>query len=252
MHCLLKSFSHYIDQLLHPATFTDVCINGIQVEGKPKISSIATSVSATLNSIRKAKQLKVDALVVHHGLFIKGKELVIQDSMRDKLKILLEEGITLLAYHLPLDAHPELGNNWPAAKILGFFDPEPFGASMGKYIGVRARCEPTTAVQMKKKLERFYGRKAESACFGPKAIERVAIVSGSGYKLLLDAVHEEVDCFITGTADEPVWHQAREEKIHFFALGHAATEKLGVQLLGNHLAEQFGIKHTFIDDDNPF
>lgn len=252
MHCLLKSFSHYIDQLLSVSSFADGCINGIQVEGKSSIAHVATSVSATLKSIQKAKRIGADVLIVHHGLFLKGKDLVIQDSMREKLKILLEENITLLTYHLPLDAHMELGNNWPAAKLLDFFDLEPFGLFGGKYIGVKGRCAPTTAALLKKKLEHFYGRKADVALFGPKNIETFALVSGSGHKLLMDAVHDEVDCLITGTSDEPVWFQAREEKIHFYALGHSATEKLGVQLLGEHLAEEFELKHTFIDDDNQF
>lgn len=252
MHCQLKTISHYIDELLNPASFQDVCINGIQIEGKKNVRHIATSVSATLQSIQKAKRLKADILLVHHGLFLKGKDLTLQDCLKEKLKILLNADMSLLAYHLPLDAHVELGNNWPAAKMLGFFELEPFGYFSGVPIGVKARCEPMSQITLKNRLRAFYGRHVETALFGAKTIQTVAIVSGSGHKLLLDAAHQGIDCLITGTVDEPVWYTAREEKINFMACGHSATEKLGVQLLGEHLADKFDLTHTFIDDNNPF
>lgn len=248
----LKTFSQYIDSILQPASFQDVCINGIQVEGKKKIRHLAVAVTASLYTIKKAKTIKADCLLVHHGLFLKGKDSVIQGSLKDMLAVLLASDISLLAYHLPLDAHQELGNNWPAAKMLGLNDLEPFGLFQGMKIGVKGTCAPTTQEQFKKKLEKFYGHPAACVFGGPKTIRSCALISGGAHKSISEAVLDEVDCFVTGTSDEPIWHIAQQDKINFYALGHAATETIGVRLLGQHLAEQFDLKVSYIHENNPF
>jgi len=248
----LKSLLGYIDEILKPQSFADVCVNGLQVEGKKSIKHIATSVSATLESIQRAKKVSADLLLVHHGLFLKGKDIVIHESLKAKLQLLFTANMGLLAYHIPLDAHRELGNNWAAAKLLGFSDLEPFGEYFGMRIAVQGRCKPMPRKKFCKMLETFYGRRADVVNGGPADISSFALCSGAGHKLIYEAKQAGVDCLITGTVDEPVWHMAKEEKINFFALGHAATEKIGVQLLGEHLAEEFSLRHTFIDDDNPF
>ncbi|MCE5294670.1 MAG: Nif3-like dinuclear metal center hexameric protein [Chlamydiales bacterium] len=248
----LKTFSQYIDSILLPDAFQDVCINGVQVEGKKKIKHLAVAVTASLYTIKKAKSIKADALLVHHGLFIKGRDTTITGSLKEMLSILLSSDISLLGYHLPLDAHQELGNNWPAAKMLGWTDLEPFGKFHGMHIGVKGSCEPITQEHLKKKLEKFYGHTAMTVFGGPKTIRTCALISGGAHKSIVDAVNEEVDCFITGTNDEPIWHIAQQDKINFFSLGHAATETIGVQLLGQHLAEQFDLKVTYIQENNPF
>lgn len=252
MPCQLKTFSQYLAEVLQPERFQDVCINGLQVEGRQSVRSIATSVTASLQSIKRAVRLGVDTLIVHHGLFLKNKEVTITNALKEKLSLLLEHKINLIAYHLPLDAHQELGNNWGAAKFLGWSDLEPFAAHFGVMIGVKGSVEPLPREKFKKKIEEFYGHPAIAALGGPKIIKRCALVSGGAHKLIDDAVKADVDCFITGSFDEPVWHTAFEEKINFMALGHAATERIGVQLLGMHLADHFSLAHTFINDNNPF
>ncbi|MBS0634612.1 MAG: Nif3-like dinuclear metal center hexameric protein [Verrucomicrobia bacterium] len=248
----LKTFSHYIDTILHTSAFQDVCINGMQVEGKKKIQHLAVAVTASLHAIKRAKAIKADALLVHHGLFLKGKDVVIQNSLKEMLALLLGSDISLFAYHLPLDAHQELGNNWPAAKMLGWTDLEPFGYYQGMPIGVKGTCPPTSQEKFKKTLEKFYHREAISVLAGPKTIRSCALISGGAHKSLQEAVQNEVDCFITGTTDEPVWHIAHQDKINFFALGHAATETVGVQLLGQHLADHFDLRLSYIHENNPF
>ncbi len=252
MTCQIRNFSYYLDQLLEPERFQDRCLNGLQVEGKSRISHIATGVTASLQNIKRAARLGADALIVHHGLFLKGSDVRVTGSLQQKLAILLEAGINLFAYHLPLDAHQQLGNNWPCAKALGWSDLAPFGMFNGTPFGVQGTCPPTERETFKKQLERFYNHPAHCAFGGPKVIKSAALVSGGAYKCLEEAVKVGVDCFITGTYDEPVWHQAFEEKINFIALGHAATERIGVRLLGEHLADQFAIRHTNLPDDNPF
>lgn len=252
MPCQLKTFSHYIDSLLQPHLFQDVCINGIQVQGKKTIRHLATCVTASLNSIRKAVEIGADCLLVHHGLFLKGKDVVISSSLKNMLSLLLAYDITLIAYHLPLDAHKELGNNWGAAKLLGWTELEPFGRYHGMHIGVKGVVPATPRQAFQKELEQFYGQKAQSVLSGPKVIRSAALISGGAHKSITEAVEHEVDCYVTGTTDEPVWHIAHQDKINFFALGHYATEMVGVQLLGNHLAEEFTLQHTFIRELNPF
>lgn len=252
MPCLLTSLVRYIDDLLLPKNFSDGCVNGIQVQGKKHVAHIATSVTASEAVIRKAASLNADCLLVHHGLFLKGKDVIVAGSLKPKLAFLLAGDMSLLGYHLPLDAHHELGNNWPAAKALGISELEPFGTHQGMMIGVKGVMKPTPREEFKKKLEKFYGRKADSALGGKKIIRTCGIISGGAHKWIHEAIQDELDCFVTGTSDEPIWHAAFEDKINFFALGHSATERLGVQLLGGHLAEQFDLIHTNIIDNNPF
>ncbi len=248
----LKTFSQYIDSILQPSLFQDVAINGIQVHGKSTIRHLAVAVTASLEVIKRAKTIKADCLLVHHGLFLKGKDMVIQGGIKEMLSILLGHDISLLAYHLPLDAHHELGNNWAAAKFLGWQDLEPFGSFMNMKVGVKGTCKPTSRETFMKQLEKFYGHSAAYVFGGPKVIKSCALISGGAHKAIQEAVAEEVDCFITGTTDEPIYHIAHQDKINFFALGHSATETIGVRMLGQHLAEQFGLKVTYIHENNPF
>ena len=253
MDCNLKNFTSYLHELLQVDTFkSDKALNGIQVEGKEKISSIATAVSSSLHVIKKAVELKSDLLLVHHGLLWKGTELAIEGTVKEKLKLLLQNDMSLFGYHLPLDAHTEFGNNWAAAKALGWTHLEPFGTSDYPAIGVKASFSACTRREFQKTLEKFYGQKAHEAPGGKDVVSSCVIVSGAAHKLIYDAVKSGVDCFVTGSFDEPIWHAAFEEHINFFAFGHAATEKIGVKLIGAHLEEKFHVKHTFIDEINPF
>lgn len=252
MACDLKTFTRYIHELLKVDRFQDVLVNGLQVEGKKKIVSIATAVTSSLYVIKQAHELKADALICHHGLFLHGKDSLVLGTMKEKLRLLLEEGISLLTYHLPLDAHEEVGNNWAVAKSLGWHNTQPFGIHTGVSIGVKANFAPIERQKLEKLLKKFYNSDARSVLGGKEVVSSCGIISGGAHKFIVDAIDAELDCFVTGTADEPTWHQAQEGKINFFAFGHAATEKIGVQLLGNHLSKHFGVKHHFIDENNPF
>lgn len=251
MITLLK-LCRYLDQLFSVQGVVDSCPNGLQCEGKREITHIATAVSASLATIEAAVKAKADALIVHHGLFWKNDSPVIEGTKRSKLKVLLDNDISLFAYHLPLDLHREIGNNWKAARDLGWSDCQPFGFFGGVPIGVKGRIANTDRAAFQETLQRYYSHAATTAYGGPQTIETVALISGGAYKSLSDAAKEGVDAFITGSFDEPVWHTAFEENINFYALGHSATERVGPIALAECLQQKLAVPCTFIDVDNPF
>ena len=247
----LSELSRYLNQLFPSKDLVDYCPNGLQIEGKKCIKKIGTAVSASLFTLEQAVEQELDALIVHHGLFWQKDSYVIQGSKKQKIALLLEQDISLFAYHLPLDLHAELGNNWKAAKDLKMFDLEPFGS--GKFpIGVKGKVKPISCEDFKHQLEHYYEHPAHCALGGNPIIETVAIVSGGAHRMITEAAQEGVDAFITGSFDEPVWHQAFEEKINFFALGHSATERVGPLALAYHLEQVFHVPCSFIDITNPF
>lgn len=242
----------YLDDLLFSNDFQDVSLNGLQVFGKEHITSCAFAVTASLNVIEKAKELGVDALLVHHGILLKGKDMRVVGTMQKKMKTLLTHGISLFGYHLPLDACQNYGNNWPCAKMLGFEDLVPFGKYQNGFLGVAGSFKPCHVSELEQKLKKHYGTEPKVVFGGKETVSSCAILSGRGHNWIDEAVERGVDCFVTGTSDEPIWHIAHEEKINFFSFGHAATEKIGVRLLQEHLQQSFSIKTHFIDEDNPF
>lgn len=248
----LHTLCSYIDEHLQSAAFSDYGVNGLQVQGRSNIKSIGTAVSANLETIKSACGSGVEALIVHHGLFWSGDNPVIAGSKREKLQLLLKHDVSLLAYHLPLDAHQQLGNNWKAAQDLGWTGLEPFGMFKGIPIGVKGHISPTTRTKFQKQLEHYYNHPAACAFGGKETVKTVALISGGAYKSLSEAAAAGIDCFITGNFDEPAWNQAFEEKINFYALGHTATERIGPKALGEHLQQHFGIQHHFLDTANPF
>jgi dinuclear metal center YbgI/SA1388 family protein len=251
MGCDLKTFSQYLQKLLDIDSYEDVFINGLQIEGKEKIAKIVTAVTASKEVIRKACAIKADALLVHHGLIFKGKDLLIQGPAKQKIELLLQHNMSLYTYHIPLDAHKTLGNNWAVARAMKWKQMQPFGPP-GRLIGVQGLFSAVSRQAFLHRFEQFYQHEGTVVFGGKKTVSSCAIVSGSGHKLIHDAIRAGVDCFITGTVDEPIWHIAREEKINFYAFGHAATEKIGIRLLGEHLKKKFHLEHTFIDEPNPF
>lgn len=248
----LQELCLYLNELLQIQGLTDYCKNGLQVEGSAKISKIATAVSANLETIERAVELNAQSLIVHHGLFWNGEAPEITGVKKKKLVSLLKNDISLIAYHLPLDAHTEFGNNWKAAKDMGWADLKPFGKLNGIPIGVMGKVGAETKQSFQEKLEKYYGQKAHVALFGNEKIKTASLISGGAYKSIHDAIKENVDCFITGNFDEPVWNVAQEEKMNFYALGHTATERIGPKALGEHLQAKFGIEVLFIDTKNPF
>jgi len=245
----------YLTRLFNVALFPDFCENGCQVEGVEEIHSIAVAVSASLKVIEAAAAAQVQALLVHHGLFWNRDSYSVVGVKQAKLKLLLTHGISLFAYHLPLDAHREYGNNWKAAQDLGWKELEPFGAGENKKaekIGVKGRFSPMPFALFREQLEQYYAHPSYVAAGGQERVQSAALVSGGAHKWLIEAAGEKVDCFVTGSFDEPIWHQAFEEKINFLALGHAATEEVGPKALGEHLQKKFNLSCRFIREENPF
>lgn len=248
----LEELRLYLDQLFPSNGLTDYGPNGLQVEGKSEVAKIATAVSASLATIEAAVEEGVDVLIVHHGLFWQRDSYIIQGTKRKKLQLLLEHGLSLFAYHLPLDMHPEIGNNWRAAKEMGWHDLQPFGYVERVAIGVKGRINPCSREAFKKQLEAFYQHPATYAWGGPEQIQTVALVSGGAYKTIIEAAQEGIDAYITGSFDEPVWHQALEERVNFYALGHSATERVGPIAMAKYLQQALHVPCSFIDIENPF
>lgn len=248
----LRELQLYLDGCLPDLPGVDGAPNGLQVEGKKSISKIGTAVSANLATLQMAVQSGVDALIVHHGLFWFKDSFVVQGGKREKLALLLQAGISLFAYHLPLDLHPEWGNNWRAAREMGWRELEPFYSLSGHCIGVKGVVEASSPQTMQAKLEKYYQHPATVALGGKETIQRVGLISGGAHKAITQAAEEGLDAFITGNFDEPAWSTAFEEEIHFFALGHSATERVGPRSLALHLQEKYRIPCEFLDAPNPF
>jgi dinuclear metal center YbgI/SA1388 family protein len=247
----LKELIQYF-QILFPEHIPDASINGLQIEGSPSIKKIGTAVSANKATIEAAIKHQVDALIVHHGLFWNKDCPKICGTKREKIALLLENHISLFAYHLPLDIHPIVGNNWKTAKDLQWGDCEPFGFIDCRAIGVKGKIPPCSPQMFKASLEKYYGHDATCAFGGPNFIQKVALISGGAHKFISEAAKEGVDAFVTGSFDEPTWFQAQEEKIHFFACGHSATERVGPLALVTDLEKNLKIPCVFLDIYNPF
>ena len=249
----LNELNTYLNTLLNPTTIKDYCLNGIQFEGKSKIKKIATAVSANLETIKIASQLDIDALITHHGLFWNKDSHEIRGVKKEKLSLLMQKDISLLAYHLPLDMHMQVGNNWKAALDLKWKDLKPFGFDNGCFIGVMGSFDAIPIDEFQNQIETYYSHKAHAALGGKEIVTTAAIISGGSYRFMSEAIAENLDCFIAGNFDEPAWSQAHEEKINFFAMGHSATERVGPIALKESLQKQFpDVETTFIDVYNPF
>jgi dinuclear metal center YbgI/SA1388 family protein len=232
--------------------FKDASPNGLQVEGKKEVSKAATAVTASLNIIEKAVEKGIELLIVHHGLFWRGDSYVLTGVKKEKIAQLVKHGMSLAAYHLPMDAHREVGNNWKAAVDMGWSDLEPFGKYEGVYIGVKGKFPKRSRLAFAQELEAYYGQKGAFAWGGAEEVHSAALVSGGAYKQIYEAAHDKVDCFITGHHDEPAWHAAHEEKINFISMGHAATEKVGPRALAQMLKQTYNLDAAFLDEINPF
>lgn len=248
----LQALSSHLNSLLRAEEFSDHCPNGLQVEGRASIELIATAVSASLETIKEAVQQNVDALVVHHGMFWKGDQYPVCGVKKEKLQLLLNSDISLLAYHLPLDAHRIYGNNWKVANDLGWQHLRPCAFIDAEPIGVYGEFKPMPREKFAELLVDYYGHEAKIAAGGNPTVKSACLVSGGAYKMISEAVKMQADCFITGNFDEPAWHDAHELHINFYAMGHSATERVGPIALKQHLEDHFKIKCRFIDLVNPF
>lgn len=223
-----------------------------KLRGKKEIKKMATAVSANWATFQRAAEIGVDALIVHHGLFWDRDPYPIVRGKKAKIELLLKHQINLFAYHLPLDAHREVGNNWQAARDLGWVELEPFGEYLGTLIGVKGKFAPQPIEKCVANIENYYEHHATVALGGKPTVASGALISGGAYKELAYAVTTGVDCYITGNFDEPAWSMAHEGKVHFLALGHSATERVGPKALAAYLEQRFGLPCPFIDITNPF
>ena len=245
----------YLNQLLQPERFDDYCPNGLQVEGSQGIQRLITGVTASEALLHAAIEHKADAILVHHGYFWKRQSPCVVGMQRQRLALLLQHNINLLAYHLPLDAHPIYGNNAQLAKRLSIevqgrhpdnaHDALLWHGTLDTPLSA-AQCIERLQIALEHPVQHLpSGRGSEHL------IQSIGWCSGAGQFLIEKAAQLGLDAYITGEASEATFHVSQELGIHGLIAGHHATERYGVQALGAHLAEHFGLEHTFVDIDNP-
>jgi dinuclear metal center YbgI/SA1388 family protein len=237
-----------LDALLTPERFEDYGPNGLQVPGTRDVQTVATGVTASVHLFAQAAAEGAELVLVHHGLFWRGMPQHVDRALYRRLELLFRHDMALAAYHLPLDAHMEYGNNALLARGLGLLEIERFAdlGAAGRFGGDGIPAEELVA-----RVREVTDRGPLHFAFGPERIRSLAIVSGGGSDYVLQAAAEGYDAFLTGEPAERVMAQAREERIHFLAAGHYATETFGVRAVGELLAERLGIRHVFLDDPNP-
>lgn len=237
----------YADELLDVRSFPDYGPMGMQVVGAEEVTKVVCGVSASLELFERAAAAGAQLVLVHHGLLWESEPRTIDARMKRRLKTLFDADLTLAAYHLALDAHPEIGNNVLLARELGVEVERPF-AEIG--VGGSLR-EPATAEELAARVRERLGREPLVFPYGPEPVLRVAIVSGGAASRLPAAAAEGYDLYLTGEPSEPAMMTARELGVHFVAAGHYATERLGVQALASRIAERFHLEWEFVELPNP-
>jgi dinuclear metal center YbgI/SA1388 family protein len=247
----LATLVAYLDQYLD-SRGRDYGPNGLQVEGRDEIRKIVTGVSACQELFVRAREAGADAVLVHHGLFWDGMPRTLTGFQYRRVAELVRGEMSLIAYHLPLDRHPEIGNNAIAGRDIGLVDLEPFGDHDGLPVGFKGRFpQPLPAAELVERCRRIYHHEPFAFLEGPDPVSTLGIISGGAQQDVYTAIQEGLDAFITGEVSEWVMNVTREAKIHYLAAGHYATERLGIRALGEHLRERFGIEAEFIDVPNP-
>jgi dinuclear metal center YbgI/SA1388 family protein len=249
----LAELIDHLDQLLDPAAFADYGPNGLQVPGREEVLTVATGVSANAELFERAAAAGADLVLTHHGLFWDGAPRALDRPARRRLEVLFGADMSLAAYHLPLDAHLEVGNNALIAAGLGCGSWEPFGRHRGTTIGVVGRF-PGDGIETDELVSRVRAlTDREPLVFphGPARVSTIGVVSGAGAGHISESIEAGHDAFLTGEPAERVMSQALEAAITFVAAGHYATETFGVQALGERLATRFGVRHVFVDVPNP-
>ncbi len=240
----------FLNTYLDSAEIPDASHNGLQVEGRAKVRKIVFGVSAGLELFKRAKAAGADMIVVHHGL-LWGKEQPLTGIFGRRVAFLLQNQISLLGYHLPLDKHPLIGHNALLMKTLGAQQIRPFAEYHGQTIGFCGEVKPASLIALTRKLERACGAKAIVLPFGPKEVRTVGLVSGGGWSMVSDGIAEKLDLFVTGSVDEPVHELCREGHINCIALGHYNSEKMGVLALMELVRSELNVEVEFIDVKNP-
>jgi dinuclear metal center YbgI/SA1388 family protein len=245
---LLQTF----DTLLQPERFRDYGPNGLQVEGRATVGKIVSGVTASRALIEAAIAARADAILVHHGLFWRGHDGRVTGWLKQRLALLLSHDINLFAYHLPLDAHPELGNNAQLGLHLGLQAQARFGEQELGFLGEPvAGLAFASAQVLREHVAARLGRSVTLVEAAPRAIKKIAWCSGGAQGYFESAIAAGADAFITGEISEPQAHYARESGVAFLACGHHASERYGAPALAAHVAAQLGLEHEFIDIENP-
>lgn len=239
------------DALLQPERFRDYGPNGLQVEGRTEVRKIVSGVTASRALIEAAIAAQADAILVHHGLFWRGQDGCVTGWMKQRLALLLAHDINLLAYHLPLDAHPELGNNAQLGRQLGLRVDARFGEQELGFLGERAQGSFATAAELASHVGQVLNRQVTLVNNEPLAIKKIAWCTGGAQGYFEAAIAAGADAFITGEISEPQAHYARECGVAYLACGHHASERYGAPAVAAHVAAQLGLAHEFIEIDNP-
>ncbi len=241
----------YLEHLLEIPRFRDYCPNGLQLEGKPTVRLLVSGVTACLALIEAAVELQADAILVHHGYFWRDENPCIIGHRQKRLKMLLQNDINLYAYHLPLDQHPEFGNNVLLSKQIGLQPDGRFGANDLGWLGTVPGALTRTVGDLANLVEKRLGRQPLLIGDPEQLLGRVGWCSGAAQDLLLDAANAGASAYISGEISEQTVHLARETGVAYLACGHHATERYGVEALGAQIACEFGIRHQFVDISNP-
>ena len=252
MTTTLQAIERTCNQLLEPDRFQDASYNGIQVDTRQPVSLLATGVTASEALIREAAAAGAQAVLVHHGIFWTGVNPAVRGSTYKRVKVLMDHDMGLLGYHLPLDAHGELGNNIQLATRLGLGNIAPWGKYHGMTIGFGGTRDPSVPVdEFLARIQNLLGREVLHLPGGPGAVGRVAVVSGGAAMMAVDAARDGFDLFLMGEPTESSMHFALEEEMHVVAGGHHATETMGARALGERVAQELGIEAVNIDLPNP-
>ena len=244
---LLKDLTEYLDEILAINSFTDASNNGLQVQGNDEIKKVAVCVDACMESFEKAKD--ADLIICHHGISWKDSLKYVTGMNYERIAFLIKNDIGLYAAHLPLDAHPELGNNIILVRGLELENVLPFGLMDGNYIGFKGKLkEPVSLESFKETIENYFGNKCDMLHFGNDEIREVGIISGkAGSQGIIEAKNEKLDLFITGEIEHSSYHLAKENGMNVIAAGHYDTETLGVKALAKNIEEKFGVECMFVD-----
>lgn len=239
----------HLDDLLEAARFKDYCPNGLQVEGRAEVARVVCGVTASLALIDAAIERDAQAIVVHHGWFWRGEDGRITGMRRTRIARLLAHDINLFAYHLPLDAHPELGNNAQLGRVLGLTPTAVVGDQGLLWIGEPAA--PACAGELAERFGAALGRAPLLVGDALRTVRRIAWCTGGAQGMFEQAIDAGADLYLSGEISEQTTHTARESSVPYIAAGHHATERYGVQALGEHLAQACGLQVAFVDIDNP-
>ncbi|MGH8353918.1 MAG: Nif3-like dinuclear metal center hexameric protein [Pseudomonas sp.] len=251
MAIALTTLVEEADRYLNAQRIQDYCPNGLQVEGRPQVRRIVSGVTASQALLDAAVAAEADVVLVHHGYFWKNENPCIVGIKQRRLKTLLNNDISLLAYHLPLDVHPEVGNNVQLARQLDFIVEGPLEPDNPRSVGlVGSLAEPLSPRDFARRVQEVLGRDP-LLIEGAGPIRRIAWCTGAAQGYIDQAIVAGVDAYLSGEVSEPTVHSARENGISFIAAGHHATERYGVRALGDYLARRFAIEHLFIDCPNP-